>query len=353
MPFIEIDSISKAYDGKPVLRGVSLAAEAGTVTALLGPSGCGKTTLLRVIAGLERADAGAVRVEGEVIDAVPPHQRGFGMMFQDYALFPHLDVAGNVVFGLQMQGRPPAEARARVAELLELVGLRGYERRRVYELSGGERQRVALARALAPRPRLLMLDEPLAALDRTLRERLQQELRQILRAVGVTAFYVTHDQEEAFALADMVALLNAGRLEQHAPPEVIYRCPASPWAARFLGLGNLVEGRWRADGLAETPLGPLAARPDGPREPGAPATLVIYPDAARPAAPGEGALSGELLEAQFRGQHYRVRLRHPAGAELSFELPEPPGAPGETVLLALDAEGVYALPVHKPAPVVV
>ncbi len=353
MPFIELDNISKAYDGKPVLRGVSLAADAGSVTALLGPSGCGKTTLLRIIAGLERADGGTVRVEGAPIDDVPPHLRGFGMMFQDYALFPHLDVAGNIAFGLQMQGRPQAEARARVAELLELVGLAGYERRRVYELSGGERQRVALARALAPRPRLLMLDEPLAALDRTLRERLQEELRTILRAVGVTAFYVTHDQEEAFALADMVALLNAGRLEQFAPPEQIYRCPASPWAARFLGLGNLVEGSWREDGRVETPIGPLIARADDPGDPGAPVTLVIYPDAAHLAQPGAATLSAELLEIQFRGQHYRVRLRHPAGTELSFELAEPPGAVGETITLSLDPDGVYALPAHEPAQIVV
>jgi ABC-type Fe3+/spermidine/putrescine transport system ATPase subunit len=160
---------------------------------------------------------------------------------------------------------------------------------------------------------------------------------------------VTHDQEEAFALADMVALLNAGRLEQFAPPETIYRRPASPWAARFLGLGNMVEGKWRGDGLVETPLGALAARAGAPGAPGAPVTLVIYPDAARPALPGEPALSGELLEAQFRGQHHRVRLGHPAGVELSFELPEPPGALGETVALALDSAGVYALPVYEAA----
>lgn len=343
--FLELDSIVKSYDGLPVLRGVSLGVEAGAVAALLGPSGCGKTTLLRIVAGLEHADGGAVLVEGQPIDQVPPHRRGFGLMFQDYALFPHLDVAGNVAFGLRMRGQGGADARGRVAELLELVGLRGYESRRVYELSGGERQRVALARALAPRPRLLMLDEPLAALDRTLRERLQDELRSILRAVGVTALYVTHDQEEAFAMADLVALLNAGRLEQVGPPEQVYRHPASAWAARFFGLGNLVPGSWRADGAVDTALGPLSCRAAGSRGPaGAPVTLVIYPDAARPAPPGDGAVVGEVVEEQFRGRAHRVALRHASGLALSFELLAPPGRAGETVRLALDPAGVYALP---------
>jgi ABC-type Fe3+/spermidine/putrescine transport system ATPase subunit len=342
--FLKLDSLTSSYDGQPVLRGVSLAVAAGTIAALLGPSGCGKTTLLRVVAGLERADSGAVLVEGAPIDTVPPHRRGFGLMFQDYALFPHLDVAGNVAFGLRKRGRVAPAARARVAELLELVGLRGYERRRVYELSGGERQRVALARALAPRPRLLMLDEPLAALDRALRERLQEELRDILRAVGVTALYVTHDQEEAFALADQIALLSDGCLVQSGPPELLYRRPANVWAARFLGLGNLVAGAWRADGAVDTPLGPLACRADGPPGvPGAPVTLVIYPDAARPAASSDGALMGVLTEARFRGRSYRALVRHASGVELSFDLPAPPGAMGDNLALSLDPAGIYAL----------
>ena len=343
--FLQLDAIAKTYGDTPVLRGVSLGVASGQVAALLGPSGCGKTTLLRVVAGLERADAGTVRVQGEPIDALPPHQRGFGLMFQDYALFPHLSVAGNVAFGLRMQGLARPAALARVAELLELVGLRGYERRRVYDLSGGERQRVALARTLAPRPRLVMLDEPLAALDRALRERLQDELRSILRAVGVTALYVTHDQAEAFALADVVALLNGGRLEQLGSPEALYRYPASAWAARFLGLGNILEGVWRADGRVDTALGALACRAEGVRPAaGAPATVVIYPDAARPPRPDEAALTGVLLEAQFRGRQHRAQLRFPSGVELSFELAEPPGPVGATLSLALDAGSVLALP---------
>jgi ABC-type Fe3+/spermidine/putrescine transport system ATPase subunit len=343
--FLELQSITHTYEGAPVLRGVSLSVAERSITALVGPSGCGKTTLLRIVAGLERADAGALLLEGEPIEGVPPHRRGFGLMFQDYALFPHLDVAGNIGFGLHVQGQGAA-APARVAELLTLVGLQGYERRRVYELSGGERQRVALARALAPRPRLLMLDEPLAALDRALRERLQDELRTILRAVGVTAIYVTHDQEEAFALADQVALLNAGQLEQSGPPEAIYRCPASAWAARFFGLGNLVAGHWRADGRVDTALGPLACRHEGPPgQAGAPACLVLYPDAATPSANADLVVT--LVESQFRGRAHRVLVRHPSGLELSFELSAPPGPIGASIGLRLSQSGVYALP-EKP-----
>ncbi len=342
---LELEAIQKSYGGQPVLRGVSLALEAGSITALLGPSGCGKTTLLRIVAGLDRPDQGVLRCGGASLAGIAPHQRGFGLMFQDYALFPHLDVAGNVGFGLRMAGLDRAASQARVLELLELVGLQGYGQRRVYQLSGGERQRVALARALAPRPRLLMLDEPLAALDRSLRERLQEELRAILRTVGVTALYVTHDQEEAFALADRVALLNAGRLEQYNTPEVVYHAPASTWAARFLGLGNLVHGHWRADGRVETALGALACRSERPPGvAGTPVSLVIYPEAARPPEQATSGLPFTIGETQFRGRAYRVLMHHPAGVSLSFDLSAPLAPPGNVVSLGLDPQGVYALP---------
>ncbi|MCS6880346.1 MAG: ABC transporter ATP-binding protein [Oscillochloridaceae bacterium] len=343
LTFLALERICKTYGDAPVLRDVSLEAPAGAIVALLGPSGGGKTTLLRIVAGLEPADSGTVRVAGEPVDGVPPHRRGFGLMFQDYALFPHLDVAGNVAFGLRDLGR--AERERRVADLLDLVGLRGYGARRVYELSGGERQRVALARALAPRPRLLMLDEPLAALDRTLRERLQDDLWHILRAVGVTTLYVTHDQEEAFALADAVALLNAGRVEQFGAPEVIYRQPASVWAAQFLGLSNILRGTLGADGRVETPLGPLACRAAAGLRAGQTVAVVIYPDAARASGDGKGDwITGTVGETQFRGRFYRVELHCAAGPRLTFELQAPPGVPGAPVALRLAPEGVYALP---------
>jgi len=342
---LDVEQITKSYEGAPVLRGVSLSVPAGSTAALLGPSGCGKTTLLRIVAGLERADAGAVRFAGAPVDGVPPHRRGFGLMFQDYALFPHLDVAANVAFGLRGRDLDRAAVAARVAEMLELVGMAGYGRRRVYELSGGERQRVALARSLAPGPRLLMLDEPLAALDRELRERLQGELQAILRRVGATALYVTHDQGEALALADQVVLMRAGRVEQAGPPVAIYRRPATPWAARFLGMRNLLPAVYRGDGLAETVLGPLRCAATPALAAGAPALLVLPPDAAERAGPldAPNTIAARLVGQQFRGGSYRVEVEHAAGLQLAFELDDLSEPPGALLHIRLRPERLYAL----------
>ena len=246
------------YDAGISAQSIMLGAvERGEIVCLLGPSGCGKTTLLRLIAGLEPLDSGRVLVDEEDVTDVPPHLRGFGLMFQEYALFPHKDVFGNVAFGLRMQGLGRDEVAARVADALALVGLAGFEQRDVSLLSGGERQRVALARSLAPQPCLLMLDEPLGALDRALRERLLGELPDILHRAGATAITVTHDQEEAFAIADRVVLMRAGRVVQTGTPEAVYRRPASAWAARFLGLTNLLDGRVAGRGRVETAIGLL------------------------------------------------------------------------------------------------
>ncbi|MFD4993804.1 ABC transporter ATP-binding protein [Cellulosimicrobium cellulans] len=219
--------------GTTAVAGVTLDVAPGEVLALLGPSGCGKSSLLRAVAGLEPVAEGAVRWDGRDLAGVPVHRRGFGLMFQEGQLFPHRDVAGNVAYGIA--GLSRAERDARVTELLAVVGLAGYERRAVATLSGGERQRVALARSLAPRPRLLLLDEPLSALDRGLRERLALDLREALRATGTTAVFVTHDHDEAFTVADRVAVMDAGRLLQVAPPEDLWRAPASRRVAEFLG----------------------------------------------------------------------------------------------------------------------
>ncbi|MFE5342424.1 ABC transporter ATP-binding protein [Isoptericola sp. NPDC056578] len=222
--------------GSVAVDGVSLDVAAGEIVALLGPSGCGKSSLLRAVAGLEPLAGGTVAFDGADLAGVPVHRRGFGLLFQDGQLFPHRDVGRNVAYGLETQGVPRAERAARVADLLADVGLAGYAGRSVATLSGGEKQRVALARALAPRPRLLLLDEPLSALDRRLRERLAVDVRDTLKATGTTAVFVTHDHDEAFTVADRVAVMDAGRLLQVDAPDVLLRAPASPRVAEFLGL---------------------------------------------------------------------------------------------------------------------
>jgi len=229
------------FGGHPALDGVDLDIEPATVVTVLGPSGSGKSTLLRAIAGLQRLDGGAVLLDGRSLQGVPPHRRGIGLVFQDDALFPHRDVAANIAFGMRMQGRARRATTERVAELLELVGLGGWERRAVSSLSGGERKRVALARALAPEPRVLLLDEPLGALDRPLHERLDAEQAALFASIGQTALYVTHDAAEAFALGSRVAVMRDGAMVQVAEPEQLWAAPADAWVARFIGLANVEE----------------------------------------------------------------------------------------------------------------
>jgi ABC-type Fe3+/spermidine/putrescine transport system ATPase subunit len=234
-----LDSVHKHYGPVRAVDGVSLELAPGETLALLGPSGCGKSTLLRLIAGLEPPDGGCITLDGHDLSRVPAERRGFGLVFQDYALFPHLNVAQNIAFGLVEQGWERSRRDARVAELLHQVGLAGYERRRVQQLSGGEQQRVALARALAPNPRLLLFDEPLSNLDPTLRDDLKEQLRRLLTQLSTSAIYVTHDQSEAFAIAERIALMRAGRLVQVAPAATLYQRPTNLWAARFLGHENI------------------------------------------------------------------------------------------------------------------
>ena len=237
-----VHHIFKTYEGKPLLNDISFTVAEGETICLLGASGSGKSTLLRIIAGLEGSESGFISFSGHDLTSTPAHLRDFGLVFQDYALFPHLNVNENVAFGLKMRRLSKDEITKRVANSLELVDLNGFEKRRVTELSGGEQQRVALARALATRPRLLMFDEPLGALDRTLREDLLNELRMILHHTNIPAIYVTHDQEEAFAIADRVLILQDGQIVREGTPAQVWTNPGSAFVAGFLGLGNIIEG---------------------------------------------------------------------------------------------------------------
>jgi ABC-type Fe3+/spermidine/putrescine transport system ATPase subunit len=242
---LEVHHIFKTYEGKPLLNDISFTVDTGETICLLGASGSGKSTLLRIIGGLEEADAGSVSFEGVDLAAMPAHLRDFGLVFQDYALFPHLNVSENIAFGLKMRRLPQSEIVKRVVASLEMVNLSGFETRQVTELSGGEQQRVALARALATRPRLLMFDEPLGALDRTLREDLLNELRSILHQTDIPAIYVTHDQEEAFTIADRLLILHNGQIVREGAPAEVWANPGSVFVAGFLGLGNIFEGKVR------------------------------------------------------------------------------------------------------------
>jgi len=345
---LEVERVSKSYGGIPAVRDVSLQVAPAEVVALLGPSGCGKTTLLRIIAGLETPDVGTVRFAGQDMALVPAHRRGFGLMFQDYALFPHQDVFQNVAFGLEMQRMQRAQVKARVEEMLELVGLTGYEHRRVFELSGGEQQRVALARSLAPQPRLLMLDEPLGSLDRALREQLLEELRQILRRVGVTALYVTHDQQEAFAVADRVVIMRTGRVVQEGKPEDVYCHPADAFVARFLGLPNLIHGRVVAPGRVETALGTLSVPAASLAAPQAAVTVLIRPEAAVLDADDHvpNLVRGRVVDRSFRGSQHRLRTAHAGDIVLELDvraLDQRLPGPGEEITLSLQPAGLSLL----------
>jgi thiamine transport system ATP-binding protein len=303
---LTVTDLTVGFPGLVAVDGVSLTVREGRVLALLGPSGCGKSTLLRAIAGLEPLRRGTVAWDGTDLARIPVHRRAFGLMFQDGVLFPHRTVAQNVGYGLRMAGTRGPAADRRVAQLLDVVGLGGFGDRSVTELSGGEAQRVALARALAPRPRLLLLDEPLAALDRSLRDSLLADLRTILDETSTPAIFVTHDQDEAFAVADRVALMRSGRLVQTGTPGEVWAAPADEWAAGFIGYGALIDGtvELAADGtsVVRTSLGTVAVGRSPGAEAGRPGQATGSPVrvAVRPAAllvDGDGPLAARCLAA--------------------------------------------------------
>jgi thiamine transport system ATP-binding protein len=311
---VRLQGVSVVIDGRTILADLDLAVDDREVVSVLGPSGSGKTTLLRVIAGLEAPTSGRVHLDGVDVTDVPTHRRGVGLMFQDHALFPHRDVAGNVAFGLRMARRPRQEVAARVEEVLELVGLAGFASRRVDGLSGGERQRVALARALAPRPSVVLLDEPLGSLDRALRDRLLEDLDAVLHASGAAVVHVTHDQGEAFATGDRIAVMRRGRLAQVGTPVEVWRRPADAGVARIVGPVTLVPLRVDGGGVV-APWGPLPAD-ELEALPGG-ALLAVRPDAVEVVPAGvagrDGACAGRVVGRTFRGDHVRARVAVGAG----------------------------------------
>ena len=345
---LEVRNIFKNYEGKPLLNGINLQVKAGETLCLLGRSGSGKSTLLRIIAGIESADKGEVLWNGEKINEVPTWRRHFGLMFQDYALFPHRNVEENVAFGLRMQATPKAQIQTRVRQVLDLVNMTAFEKRRVTDLSGGEQQRIALARALAPHPRLLMLDEPLAALDRALRMELQEELRALLHKTGIPAIYVTHDQEEAFLLGDGVAILADGIVAQAGTPRQVHQAPLNRKVAEFLGMTNFINGIVvsTAPLQVETSFGLFRA--SNPNQVGLTyknqvSLLLRTQGAVISTVPeGQNIISGVVSDCVFHGDDYKITLQTPGDGLMVFNLPQA-CTPGEKAAFSIPEDSVVVL----------
>jgi spermidine/putrescine transport system ATP-binding protein len=342
---IEITNLTRAYGDAMALAGVSLSVAAGEYCVLLGPSGCGKTTLLNIIGGFADPTSGTLNIGGKDMIGIPAAKRPTTTVFQDYALFPHMSLLDNVAFGLRMRGMAKGERHAKARAMLALVGLTGVDAKRPSALSGGQRQRVALARALAVDPDVLLLDEPLGALDLNLRRTMQDELKAIQRRVGATFVHVTHDQEEAMAIADRVVVMNKGLIEDQGPPERVYRKPATRFVAAFLGDTNFVPAVVRG-GQIDTPLGTLGPsdQPDGTR-----LTVCLRPEHI---GPGDG-LPGPctVTETVFQGVHRRVRVVPACAPQLSLMALLPVGmdaAPGDTLSLTVDLTHLTTLPEDKP-----
>ncbi|CAG0986856.1 sulfate transport system ATP-binding protein [Anaerolineales bacterium] len=337
---LELRDIFKTYEGKPLLRGISFSVAEGETVCLLGASGSGKSTLLRMIAGLENPESGLILFNGFDLAQTPTHLRDFGLVFQDYGLFPHLNIFDNIAFGLKMRSLPPSEISLRVAALLRQINLQGFETRKVTDLSGGEQQRVALARALAPQPRLLMFDEPLGALDRTLKESLLQELRSILHETKIPAIYVTHDQDEAFTIADRILLLHEGEIVRAGTSAEVWSNPGSAWAARFLDAGNILDGvikRMTDEGgrmKVETAFGDFFVQCEHHHLAGEKVLLLVkqFPSPTRRGARGEVEIKLKVEDVLFKRDQFEVR-----GEGLVFQLKEGP-AVGQVIKVKIEVE---------------
>ena len=348
---LRVQNIYKEYENKPLLNGISFQVQQGELVCLLGSSGSGKSTMLRIIAGLEEPKSGKVFWNDEDFTQKPAHERGFGLMFQDYALFPHRSVAENVAFGLRMAGRSKDETEKLVRQALISIRMQDFANRPVTELSGGEQQRVALARALAPEPRLLMLDEPLGALDHNLRTNLLNDLRRRLHASQKPVIYVTHDQEEAFALADRLLLLHEGHIIQEGSPEVVFRRPANAWVASFLGLGNLIAGTITSPDSVRTALGLFDLKTDSDREVGSDCVLLLRPEDAligESAARQPKPLRGAVHDCVFQGKSFRVGVMLD---QTLLQVQSPQAVTiGESITLAWPEPTIQCLPASEIEP---
>lgn len=325
---IAIDGLTKRFGEQEVVSKISFVIEEGELFTLLGPSGCGKTTLLRLIAGFYAVDEGEIRFDDRVINDLPPHERGIGMVFQNYALWPHMTVRENLAYGLKLRKLPATEIAERVKTVLEKVKLTGFEDRYPGQMSGGQQQRVALARALVLNPRILLLDEPLSNLDAKIRIQVRAEIRKLQRELGITTVYVTHDQEEALALSDRIAVFNRGKLLQVGPPRALYERPENRFVADFIGINNLVEGVVETGGAAlqvRTPLGMLVAAPDPRFQPGAPCILAIRPEniALDREPAGHNRLSGQIVFAAYLGNTLRYDVDLGQGIIFKVDVRDP------------------------------
>ncbi len=337
---IRLDGISKAYDGETVLDNLSLEIHDKEFITLLGPSGCGKTTTLRIIGGFETPDDGNVFFDGARINDVPPYQRQVNTVFQRYALFPHLNVFDNIAFGLRLHKCPDAEIRTKVKEMLAMVNLKGFERRRVNTLSGGQQQRVAIARALVNQPKVLLLDEPLSALDLKLRKDMQNELKNIQHQTGITFIYVTHDQEEALSMSDTVVVMENGRVQQIGSPTDIYNEPVNAFVADFIGESNIVDGLMLEDRRAKF-AGHVFDCVDGGFEKNEPVDVVIRPEDVDVVAPERGMLKGLVTTVTFRGVHYEI-IVDVAGFKWMIQTTDFV-AEGETIGLSIDPDAIHIM----------
>ena len=337
---IQLKGISKAFDGETVLDNLSLEIHDKEFITLLGPSGCGKTTTLRMIGGFETPDTGDVYFNGERINDLPPYERQVNTVFQRYALFPHLNVFDNIAFGLRLRKCPDAEIRTKVKEMLAMVNLRGFERRRVSTLSGGQQQRVAIARALVNQPKVLLLDEPLSALDLKLRKDMQNELKNIQHQTGITFIYVTHDQEEALSMSDTVVVMENGRIQQIGSPTDIYNEPVNAFVADFIGESNIVDGIMLSDKRAKF-AGHVFDCVDGGFAPNEPVDVVIRPEDVDVVAPETGMLKGLVTTVTFRGVHYEI-IVDVAGFKWMIQTTDFVGE-GETIGLSIDPDAIHIM----------